>query len=118
MRSLSERFAYNVAVIEEAHDLNTMILKELMDSLQTFELNSKMNKKEKSIAFQVEHHDSSDKGNTSDDESVVLLTTSFNKYLKRMNKKKKPQGSGKINQFQKNKKVVNFVENKKLGKRI
>ena len=51
LRSLPERFAYKVAVIEETHDLNTMSLKELMGSLQTFELNLKMNKKEKSIAL-------------------------------------------------------------------
>ena len=45
LRSLSERFAYKIAAIEEARDLNTMSLKELMESLQTFELNLKMNKK-------------------------------------------------------------------------
>ena len=47
LRSLPERFAYKVAAIEEARDLNTMSLKELMGSLQTFELNLKMNKKKK-----------------------------------------------------------------------
>ena len=74
LRSLPERFAYKVAAIEEARDLNTMSLKELMGSLQTFELNLKMNKKEKSIAFQDEKHESSNKGIVSDDESMVLLT--------------------------------------------
>ena len=51
MRSLSKRFAYKVITIEEAHDVNTMKLDELMGSLQTFELNLKQNKKEMSIAF-------------------------------------------------------------------
>ena len=51
LRYLPEGFAYKVATIEEARDLNTMSLKELIGSLQTFELNLKMNKKEKSIAF-------------------------------------------------------------------
>ena len=51
LRSLPERFAYKVAVIEEARDLNTMNLKELMGSLQTFELNLKMKKKEKKHCF-------------------------------------------------------------------
>ena len=74
LRYLPERFAYKVAAIEEACDLNIMSLKELMGSLQTYELNLKMNKKEKSIAFQAEKHESSDEGNVSDDESVVLLT--------------------------------------------
>ena len=106
LRSLPERFAYKVAAIEEDCDLNTMSLKELMGSLQIFELNLKMNKKEKSIAFQAEKHESSDEGNVSDDESVVLLTQSFNRYLK----------MGKMNQVQKNKKTTNLVENKKSGK--
>ena len=118
LRSLPERFAYKVAAIEEARDLNTMSLKELMGSLQTFELNLKMNKKEKSIAFQVEKHESSDEGNVSDDEFMVLLTQSFNRYLKRMNKKKISQGSGKMNQFQRKKKTTNPVETKKSGKGI
>ena len=55
-----------------------------------------MNKKEKSITLQAEKHESSDEGNFSDDESVVLLTQNFNKYLKRMNKKKISQGSKKM----------------------
>ena len=58
-----------------------------------------MNKKEKSNALQAEKHDSSDEGNVSDDESVVLLTQSFNRYLKRMNKKKISQGWRKMNLF-------------------
>ena len=77
-----------------------------------------MNKKEKNIALQAEKHESSDEGNVSDDESVDLLTQSFNRYLKRMNKKKISQGSGKMNQFQRNKKITNPVETKKSGKRI
>ena len=118
LKSLPKRFAYKVAAIEETRDLNTMSLKELMGSLQTFELNLKMNKKEKSIALQAEKHESFNKGTVSDDESMVLLTQSFNRYLKRMNKKKISQGSGKINQFQRNKKIKNPVENKKSRKGI
>ena len=99
LRSLHESFAYKITAIEEARDLNTMTLKELMCSLQTFELNLKMNKKENSIAFQAQQHNSFDKGNMSDDESVILLTKNFNKYFKRMNKKKKLQGLRKVSNF-------------------
>ena len=49
LRSLPERFAYKVAAIEEAKDISTMKLDELMGSLQTFELNLSQNRKEKSI---------------------------------------------------------------------
>ena len=47
-----------------------------------------MKKKETSIALQVEKHESSDEGNVSDDEYVVLLTQSFNMYLKKMTKRR------------------------------
>ena len=57
-------------------------------------------------------------GNMNDDESVVLLTKNFNRYLKKMNKKKKPQGSGRANNFQKNKKATNTLKNKKPKKGI
>ena len=69
-----------------------------------------MNKKEKSIALQAEKHESSDEGNVSDDESVVLLIQSFNRYLKRMNKKKIFQGLEKMNQFQRNEKTTENVK--------
>ena len=82
LRSLLERFAYKVAAIEKACDIPNMRLNELMDSLQTSELNLKLNKKEKSIAFQAEHHKSSDEGNVND-ESLVFLTKNFNRFLKK-----------------------------------
>ena len=88
MRSLFERSAYKVTTIEEDRDVSTMKLDELMGSLQTFELNLKMNRKEKSITFQAEQHESSNEGNLNDDESLVLLTKKFNRFLKRLNKKK------------------------------
>ena len=71
LRSLTERFAYKVTAIEEARDVSTMKLDELIGFLQTFELNLKQNKKDKSIALRVEEQD--DKGNTDVDESFVLL---------------------------------------------
>ena len=52
------------------------------------------------------------------DESVVLLTKIFNRYLKMMNKKKNSQGFGRTNNFQKNKKTATSIKNKKSGKRI
>ena len=97
-----------------------MRLDELMGSLQMFELNLKMNKKEKSIAFQAGHHDYSDEGNDSNDndESLVLLTKNFNRFLKKMNKKKNPQSSKRFNNFQKSKKPTNTVEIKNQSKGI
>ena len=45
LRSLPDRFAYKVAIIEEAKNVNTVRLDELMRSFQTFELNLKQKKK-------------------------------------------------------------------------
>ena len=52
LNSLPERLAYKITIIEKACHINTIKLDELMGSFQTFELNLKQNKKEKSIALQ------------------------------------------------------------------
>ena len=49
LRSLPKRFVYKVTAIEKPRDVSTMKLDEFLDSLQTFELNLKQNKKEKNI---------------------------------------------------------------------
>ena len=104
LRSLPERFAYKVAAIEEAKDINTMKFDELMRSLQTFELKLSQNKKKKSVANQTKKKDSVDEGNSIDDEYLVLLMKIFNILLNRMNMK---------NNSQKDKKHVSSIESKK-----
>ena len=81
-----------------------------MGSVQIFELNLKQNKKEKSITLQAEKQESFDEGNSNDDESLVLLTKIFNKFLKKMNKRNIPKSSKRSNNFQKSKKPINAVE--------
>src|ERR1044072_7891724 len=53
LRYLPKRFAMKVTAIEEAQDIASMQVDELIGSLQTFELslNDKAEKKNKSIAF-------------------------------------------------------------------
>ncbi|MCI57686.1 gag-pol polyprotein, partial [Trifolium medium] len=53
LRSLPKRFDIKVTAIEEAQDLSSMRVDELIGSLQTFELgiNQRNEKKNKSIAF-------------------------------------------------------------------
>ena len=94
------------SAIEEAKDVNTMRLDELMGSLQTLELNLKQNKNEKSIALQAEEQESDDEGNSNDDKSFDLLTKNFNKFLQKMSRRKSTQNSTRRNNFQKNKKAV------------
>ena len=104
LRSLPKRFAYKVAAIEEVKDVSTMKLDELMESLQTFELNLSQNKKEKSIVVQTKKKDSVDESNSINDESLVLLMKNLNILLNRMNMK---------NNSQKSKKHVSSIESKK-----
>ena len=87
LRSLPKIFAYKVAAIEEAKDVSTIKLDELMGSLQTFELNLSQNKKEKNIVFRAKGKDSVDECNSIDDEYFVLLMKNINIFLNRMNKK-------------------------------
>ena len=93
LRSLPERFAYKVTAIEEAQDVSTMKLDELIGFLQTFELNLKQNKKDKCIALRVEEQD--DKGNTDVDESFVLLIKKFAMFLNERIRKKNSHKSRK-----------------------
>ena len=53
-----------------------------------------------------------------DDESLVLLKNIFQQVLKKNEEKEDPQGSRRTNNFQKNKKATNTVENKKPRKGI
>ena len=103
LRSLPERFAYKVAAIEEAKDVSTMKLDELMGSLQTFELNLSQNKKEKSVDVRTKEKGSTNEGNSIDDESLVLLMKNLNIFLNKMNRK---------NNSQKSKKHVSSIESK------
>ena len=51
MRLLLDRFSSKVIAIEEAKDLDSMKVDDLMGSLRAFEMTLKQRKKEKSIAF-------------------------------------------------------------------
>ena len=87
LRSLPRRFAYKVTAIEEAKDIQTMKLDELMGSLRTFEMNldeNKGGKKEKSIAFQAKV-DSDDEEDLA--QCITRLSKKFNKVMKKVNRK-------------------------------
>ncbi|XP_024023122.1 uncharacterized protein LOC112092104 [Morus notabilis] len=83
LRSLSQRFAFNVTTIEEAKNTETIRLDELMGSLRTFEMNLSQNKKEKGISqgivFQAEVEDNVEEENEDLAESLAQLTKNFNK---------------------------------------
>ncbi|XP_050895145.1 uncharacterized protein LOC127101741 [Lathyrus oleraceus] len=96
LRYLPKKFDMNVTTIEEAQDICNMKVEELIGSLQTFELaiSDRSESKNKSISFI---------SNTDDDEvqcdmevyegisnAIVLLGRKFNKVLKGMDRKPRP----------------------------
>jgi len=118
LRSLPRRFAYKVTAIEEAKDIQTMKLDELMGSLRTFEMNLDENneeKKEKSIAFQaeVDYDDEEDLA-----QSITKLSKKFNKVMKKVNRKNENSRNGNSSNFQKNKSAANNTELKTKNRGI
>ena len=69
-------------------------------------------------SLRAEEQESDDEGNSNDDKSFDLLTKNFNKFLQKMSRRKSTQNSTRINNFQKNKKVVSTGELKKQNKGI
>ena len=83
MRSLPDRLSSKVIVIEEAKDLNSMKVKDLMGSFCAFQMTLKKRKKEKSIALKTVHEEKDSSEEDSDNE-LALLTKNFKKFLKKM----------------------------------
>jgi hypothetical protein len=88
LRSLPKRFDMKVTAIEEAQNIASMKVEEVVGSLQTIEMNfsDKIEKKGKNIAF------TSNTDNEEDDEEdlskdIVLLGRQFNKILKSVDRR-------------------------------
>src|ERR1044072_6753989 len=102
LRSLPKRFAMKVTAIEEAQDISTMQVDELIGSQQTFEmtLNERSEKKNKNIAF-VSNTEEEDEESEVDfigeaSEALALLRRKFNKEFKKFDRKSKPNVSDKL----------------------
>lgn len=99
LRSLPERFNYNVAAIKEARDLDTH--SELISTLQTFEMGLRENKagKKNNLAFKVSKVDDEDLHINELVQNIAFLTRKFQKFTKG----KKYVGSSSNPQKEKNK---------------
>ncbi|KAK2449300.1 gag-protease polyprotein [Trifolium repens] len=93
LRSLPKRFDMKVTAIEEAQNIASMKVEEVVGSLQTFEMNfsEKVEKKGKNIAF-TSNTDSEEADDDLDSrgdlpDEVVLLGKQFNKILKRVDRR-------------------------------
>ncbi|KAK2376831.1 gag-protease polyprotein [Trifolium repens] len=88
LRSLPKRFDMKVTTIEEAQDIASMKVEELVGSLQTFEMNfsDKIEKKGKSIAF-TSNTDNEEVDEEDLSKDIVLLGRQFNKILKSVDRR-------------------------------
>jgi len=98
LRSLPKKFDMKVTSIEEAQNISSLKVDELIGSLQNFEIivNSKSDKTGKSIAFASNMDSNETQGNHEDDddmsESLALLGRQFKKFYKRFDRRFGPNG--------------------------
>ncbi|KAK2445253.1 gag-protease polyprotein [Trifolium repens] len=92
-RSLPKRFDMKVTAIEEAQDIASMKVEEVVGSLQTFEMNfsEKVEKKGKNIAFtsNTDSKEADDDLDTREDlsDEIVVFGKQFNKIMKRVDRR-------------------------------
>src|ERR1044072_3353556 len=90
LRSLLKRFAMKVTAIEEAQDISTLKVEELVGSLMTFEMgiSDNVDKKNKSIALVSNTEEDCKKGDEEKrSEAIAMLGRQFNKLIKRIDPK-------------------------------
>jgi len=98
LRSLIKTFDMKVTTIEEAQDISSLKVDELIGSLQNYEItvNNKTDKKGKGIAFTSSMDSDETQGNHEDDEdmseSLALLGRQFKKIFKRFDIRSRPNG--------------------------
>jgi len=115
LRSLLKRFVMKVIAIEEAQNIPSKKIDELIGSLQNFEIviNNREEKKEKSIAF-VSNDDAKDSQGDENVESlseaIVLFGKQFNKILKQTDWRSKSNGQNIRYNIRKQQVDVNNVE--------
>ncbi|KAK2421589.1 gag-protease polyprotein [Trifolium repens] len=93
LRSLPKRFNMKVTAIEEAQDISSMKVEELVGSLQTFEMNlsEQTEKKSKGIAFKSSADHEEEDYDLDEDFSndLALIGRQFNKLLRKMDRRPK-----------------------------
>ncbi|WJX12367.1 hypothetical protein P8452_02877 [Trifolium repens] len=129
LKSLPKRFDMKVTAIEEAHDISTMKMDELVGSLQTrtFEivLDERGDKKNKSIAFVSNTDEESDQIEDEEEDSIAdaiaMLGRQFNKVLKRVDRRNRQNGQSirfDINKQQNSLKKIKPQEKSSQGKGV
>ncbi|XP_021831887.1 uncharacterized protein LOC110771842 [Prunus avium] len=86
LRSLPQHFQPKITAIEEICDLNTLKVRELIRSLQTYEMKHLASKKSKSVALKVvDKEDGEHQSKEFNGEEFAYLSRQFNKFFKNQN---------------------------------
>jgi hypothetical protein len=93
LRSLPKRFDMKVTAIEEAQNISTMKVEELIGSLQTFEMSigDRSDKKNKSVAF-ISNNDDGDSQGDFDSEALAMIGKQFKQALRRFDRRARSNG--------------------------
>ena len=118
LRSLPKKFDMKVTAIEEAHDINTMKVGELMGSLQTYELAiSEKTEKKKSIALVSDLRENDPNSNKDLSKAVGILEKQCSQLMKKMEEKSRSDVKTQSFNFNRRKDLGRFF-NDKRGKGI
>ncbi|XP_057432974.1 uncharacterized protein LOC130725802 [Lotus japonicus] len=118
LRSLPNKFDMKVTTIDEAQDISSIKVDELIGSLQTFEmsLNDMPEKKSKSIAFMsnVDEDQSDQEAGENLSEAIALLGKKFNRVMRKFDRRARPNVLDKRSDIIKN--SGNALKNKEEDK--
>ena len=90
LRSLPERFHTKITAIKESKDIDTILLTELINNLQTYELGLtrlKKGTKSKSMALKAKNNETDESSDDEDYKMKSYITRHFKKFMKNANVK-------------------------------
>ena len=90
LKSLLERFHAKITAIEESKDVDKILLTELVDNLQTYELRLTRigeSGKGKSMALKAKSNDTDESSDEEDSKMKSYITRQFKKFMKNANRK-------------------------------
>ena len=90
LRSLPERFHTKITAIKESKDIDTILLTELINNLQTYELSLtrlKKGTKSKSMALKAKNNETDESSDDEDSKMKSYITRHFKKFMKNANVK-------------------------------
>ena len=90
LRSLPDRFHTKITAIKESKDIDTILLTELINNLQTYELGLtrlKKGTKSKSMALKAKNNETDESSDDEDSKMKSYITRHFKKFMKNANVK-------------------------------